>query len=96
MSSGKRYGELGVQERSERAKIILLFLVAAFLVLIVRLFFLQVISYEDNLRLSEKNRMRKRILTAERGIILDRHQHVLVQNRPSFQVVIVRSDMTRL
>lgn len=94
MSSGKRYGELGVQERSERAKIILLFLVAAFLVLIVRLFFLQVISYEDNLRLSEKNRMRKRILTAERGIILDRHQHVLVQNRPSFQVVIVRSDMT--
>ena len=57
-----------------------------FVILILRLLQLQYFEYENNLKRAEENRIRKVNIKASRGYILDRNGHVLVRNRPSFQI----------
>lgn len=67
--------------------LVLLFAAGLFSVLLVaRLFYLQVILYEENQRLSESNRIRRIVIKAERGYIYDRNGILMVRNRPSYQV----------
>lgn len=49
-------------------------------------FKLQVIEGEDNLVLSEGNRIRVIYEQAERGLVLDRNGEILVRNKPSFSI----------
>jgi penicillin-binding protein 2 len=77
--------ELSYQRKS-KLQILSLFAVICVLVLTARLFYLQYILYEENLRLSESNRIRQIVVKADRGNILDRNGRVLVRNRPSHQI----------
>ena len=65
---------------------------AAFAVLMVRLIYLQVIRGEEYRMLSLNNRIRLQTIDPPRGLIFDRNGHVLVENRPSFDVNIILKD----
>ncbi len=64
-----------------------------FLLLAARLWYLQVISYDDLLERSVRNRTRVLILNAPRGPVYDRNEVLLVQNRPSFEISVMRQDV---
>ncbi len=64
-----------------------------FLLLLLRLWYLQVISYTDLQERSIRNRTRVLSLDAPRGPIFDRNGILLVDNRPSFQISVMRQDV---
>lgn len=70
--------------------------VVAFIVLFIRLFYLQIIEGEEYLRLSENNCIRLHTIDPPRGLIFDRNGNInnnlLVDNRPSFDLNIVLKD----
>lgn len=65
---------------------------AAFLILFVRLFYLQVIQGEELRRLSENNCIRLQSTHPPRGLIFDRNGVLLVDNRPAFNLSIILND----
>jgi len=76
----------------QRIKGVILCVLAAFVVLFIRLFFLQVIEREEYRRLSENNSIRLQSIKPPRGLIFDRHGELLVDNRPSFDLSIITKD----
>lgn len=64
-----------------------------FMLLLLRLWYLQVIHYDELQERSVKNRTRVLSLEAPRGPIYDRHGTLLVDNRPSFQISVMRQDV---
>jgi penicillin-binding protein 2 len=81
----------GEQRIFERRAIAATVIIAALtLVLITRLVVLQVFRYDYYADLSQGNRVRLEPLPAQRGLILDRNLQVLAENRPAFQLELVR------
>ncbi len=70
----------------------LIIVLVAFLALGLRLFHLQVVQGEEYRRLSENNCIRLQDIDPPRGQILDRQRRLLVDNRPSFNLVMVPRD----
>ncbi|MEE4609062.1 MAG: penicillin-binding protein 2 [Desulfobacteraceae bacterium] len=70
----------------------MLIVLVAFLTLGLRLFHLQVVQGEEYRRLSENNCIRLQGIDPPRGLILDRQGRLLVDNRPSFNLVMVPRD----
>ncbi|MDP2646779.1 MAG: penicillin-binding protein 2 [Desulfobacterales bacterium] len=70
----------------------LFFLIAGFMILVARLFYLQVIEGQEFRRLSENNSIRLQTIDPPRGMIFDRKGKLLVDNRPSFDLSITRKD----
>jgi penicillin-binding protein 2 len=68
---------------------------AAFGILFLRLWSLQVLSGDRYLRAAQNNQIRTLPLEAPRGAILDRNGHVLVTNRPGTAVRIWVADLPR-
>jgi penicillin-binding protein 2 len=66
--------------------------VAAFALLGIRLFHLQILGGEEYRRLSETNCIRLESIDAPRGLIFDRNGELLVDNRPAFDVSIIPRD----
>jgi penicillin-binding protein 2 len=66
--------------------------VAVFIVLFLRLVYLQVIVGEEMHRLSLNNCIRLQDLDPQRGLIFDRNGVLLVDNRPSFDLFVVAKD----
>lgn len=64
----------------------------AFFILIVRLFFLQIVGGEEYRRLSESNCIRLQSIDSPRGLLFDRNGVLVVENRPSFDVRIIPQD----
>ncbi len=64
-----------------------------FFILIMRLWYLQIIKAEDYQNLSENNRLRLVPVAAPRGTILDRNGKLMIWNRPSFSVVLFKQDV---
>lgn len=64
-------------------------------ILLVKIFYLQIIKGNEYLQLAEGNRIRLKPIVAERGIILDRYGKQLVQNVPSFSLAVVPQDLPR-
>lgn len=64
-----------------------------FLLLIGRLWFLQVINHEELQQRSVRNRTRLLSLDAPRGPVYDRHGVLLVDNRPSYRISVMRQDV---
>ena len=64
----------------------------AFLVLIGRLFFLQIIQGERFTYLSENNRIRLKKIPGTRGMVFDRKGQLLIDSRPSFDLLFVPED----
>jgi penicillin-binding protein 2 len=65
---------------------------AAFAILIARLFYLQVIERNEFSRLAENNCIRLQSINPPRGMIFDRNGRLLVENRPSFDLNIILKD----
>jgi penicillin-binding protein 2 len=68
-------------------------LIALFLLLAVRLWWLQILQGAEYTRLAEQNRIRSIQVVAPRGPILDRNRNPLVDNRPSLNIVLYRELM---
>lgn len=60
-----------------------------FLVIIARLYYLQVYQADKYKMLADENRISTRLLVPPRGIIYDRHQELLATNRQNFQALMV-------
>jgi len=69
--------------------------VAVFLFLIAGFWILQVRDHEVNSELAERNRIKTVPLVAPRGKILDRDGRIIVDNRPSFRVLLSRENLNK-
>lgn len=67
----------------------LICVLAFFLILLARLYYLQVVKGAEFRRLSENNCVRLQSIPPPRGLIFDRNGVLVVDNRPSFNVSIV-------
>jgi len=83
------------QERARRtfARVALIVL-GLFGVLLLRLWFLQLVEGDEMRRKSETNRIRLLEFPPWRGMILDRHGQLLVGNRPAYDLVVTPEDVT--
>jgi penicillin-binding protein 2 len=82
----------GAPELRRRTTLLYILLVLVFGGIIARLFFLQVIEGERLTFLSENNRVRIKRIAGTRGVILDRRGQLLVDSRPSFDLLFVAED----
>lgn len=71
---------------------IMLFVLIAFAILFLRLFYLQVIKGKEFRHLSESNSIRLQSIDPSRGLIYDRNRQLIVDNRPSFDLYIIPKD----
>ena len=78
-----------------RRRFFVLSLAAAgfFLLLLGRLWYLQVVQSEEYASLSDRNRTRIIPIEPPRGTIFDRNGEHLVENRPSFSVALIRQEI---
>jgi penicillin-binding protein 2 len=63
------------------------------LILLLRLWYLQILEGDRYFTLSTNNRLRVRIVEAPRGFILDRRGEVMVENRPTFDLYATPEDV---
>ncbi len=82
-----------MEDFKERFRYLTFFVAGAFLLLLVYLWYLQVIRGADLRQLSENNRIRIREMVADRGMLLDRKGQILAHNRPSFDVFLIPEDI---
>ena len=82
-----------VMESKQRILAISFVVGAIFLVLLLRLWHLQILSADDYRSMSENNRLRFVPVAASRGAILDRSGTVLVSNRPSFSLAVIPQEV---
>lgn len=73
-------------EFRQKFKIIIALIMLALAILLIRLWYLQVVKGDDLKQRSENNSIRFRKVMPLRGLIMDRNRHVVVDNRPSFDV----------
>ncbi len=66
----------------------------AFLLIVIRLWHLQILNAEDYRAMSENNRLRFVPVAASRGTVLDRAGKILVSNRPSFSLAVIPQEVT--
>lgn len=76
----------------QRLTLVMLCVVAAAVILILRLIYLQIIKGQEYRRMSLNNSIRLQSIDAPRGLIFDRHGDLLVDNRPSFDLYISLKD----
>jgi penicillin-binding protein 2 len=81
-----------VKEKSEKILIIAYVVVAAFLLLIMRLWQLQILQGKEYRKLSEANRLRIISIPAPRGIIFDRNGIQLVKNSPYYYASLIPDE----
>jgi len=82
----------GAPELRARARLLYGVLIFAFLGLMTRLVFLQIIQGERYTFLSENNRVRIKRIPGTRGMVLDRQGQLLIDSRPSFDLLFVPED----
>lgn len=73
----------------EKLRIVVLLFLAAISILVVRLAYLQIVKGDDYKKKSENNSVRFRQIKPLRGLIMDRNGFVLVDNKPSFDVIYI-------
>lgn len=74
-------------EFRQKLKIIIVFIFIALGILLTRLWYLQIIKGDEFKQRSEDNSIRFRKIAPLRGLIMDRNRRVVVDNRPSFDVL---------
>jgi penicillin-binding protein 2 len=79
-------------EFRRRLAVAVAMVIVVFSLTLVRLWRLQISEGEQYRSLSENNRIRLKRVRATRGVILDRNGQVVVDNRPSFDLVLVPED----
>lgn len=68
-------------------------IIAVFLVYLGRLFSLQILENTEWVTLAEENRISRINLPTQRGIVFDRNDYILAQNIPSYNVVVIPSEL---
>ncbi|MBW2504907.1 MAG: penicillin-binding protein 2 [Deltaproteobacteria bacterium] len=76
-----------------RFSLISLFASCIFIVMLLRLWQLQILAVDHYRDLSERNRIRYVSVEPPRGSVYDRNCTLLVDNRPSFTVSVLRQDL---
>jgi len=66
---------------------------AIFLILVARLYWMQVVNHEAYAEMALQNRLRRLPIKAPRGKILDRSGITLADSRPSYNVVVSHEDL---
>jgi len=94
MSSKKDQRKEETQNFELRLHTIQYLILAIFVTLSMRFYFLQVSQHETYVARAENNRIREIPILAPRGNILDRNGIVLVDNTPAFNVVVMPEDIT--
>ncbi|MBU1318966.1 MAG: penicillin-binding protein 2 [candidate division Zixibacteria bacterium] len=79
-----------------RANLLAGILAALMLLLLGRMFYMQVFQHKSYLEISEENRIRIVPEMAVRGRVTDRNGRLLIDNRPSYEVAAVPSEITNL
>jgi penicillin-binding protein 2 len=77
----------------ERAILSAILVAGAFILLLVRLFDLQITNHSHYQTLSDDNRVRVLPVAPTRGLILDRNGEILADNTPNYQLVITPSQV---
>ena len=67
--------------------------VAVFAILLLRVWYIQIVKGDEYTVLAEQNRVRMVDLKPPRGLIYDRHHNVLANNIPSFNLYVVLNDV---
>lgn len=83
------------KDATEKILIVSYILVVAFLLLIMRLWQLQILQGNEYRKLSEANRLRITSIPAPRGIIFDRNGIPLVKNSPCFCASLIPGEFDR-
>ena len=76
-----------------RLLVLRLGVVAIFAILLIRVWYIQIVKGEEYAILSEQNRVRMVYLKPPRGLIYDRHHNLLANNVPSFNLYAVLDDI---
>jgi penicillin-binding protein 2 len=82
----------GAPKLRARARLLYLIVILGFLGLVTRLVILQIIQGERYTYLSENNRIRIKRIPGTRGTIVDRQGKLLVDSRPSFDLLFTPED----
>lgn len=90
MKSDKIYEEISLIQK--RASIVYLAVEIMFVFLILVFWKVQILDYKKYWKISESNRTRKVPLPSPRGLITDRNNVVLADNKASFRVSIIREN----
>ncbi len=77
-----------LRDLQDRFKYLYTALFIAFVLLLSRLVFLQILQGDKMRRYSEENRIKRVLIPAPRGMIFDRNKTLLVDNRPAFDLEI--------
>lgn len=79
-------------------RILIGIIIIGFLVLLIRVFQLQIVDYETYSPLSRQNSIRMEVVNPARGLILDRNGTILVDNQPIYSITITPAnfDMANL
>lgn len=77
-----------------RSGIFLLYCCVGFLfvVFVLRFWYLQVLKGEDYARQAQDNRLHLERMYSNRGLIFDRHGHLLAENRPAYCIAVTADD----
>ena len=92
MIMGQRYVRELAQPR-QRTILLAIVVTVLFFLLLLRLWYLQIIKVDDYRAMSENNRLRFLPVAASRGALMDRNGTVMVNNRPSFSLSIIPQEV---
>jgi penicillin-binding protein 2 len=76
-----------------RLRLLLIAMLTSLCLLLIRVWYLQVIRSDYFLHLSETNRLRSLRTTSLRGKLFDRHGHVLAENRAAYTLMAIPEDL---
>lgn len=78
-----------VHEYQNLRRVYLGIAIGLFIILVARLAYLQIFSWDTYYRESERNRVRDVVIEAPRGLLLDRNGEIMVDNRPAYSVSVI-------
>ena len=79
-----------------RAILALFVVTLAFVILLSRVYFLQVIEHERYSAISDRNRIQLQPVPPRRGLIYDRNGILLADNQPTFSVTLLREEISNI
>jgi penicillin-binding protein 2 len=84
-----RLNEYEAGQFKKKFRLLFILVIAALMLIVVRMWYLQVIKGDELRQRSENNSVRLRKIKSMRGLIMDTRRQVLVDNQPSFDLVFV-------
>lgn len=78
---------------NKRLYIMLLFFISFVIILFSRMFYLQVLQHEHFAELSRKNILKENYLIPKRGLIVDRKDRIIADNRPMYYAVVTPEEI---